>query len=313
MATTVTPPQAVSQGTIAAEAVAAGLTNPAAASHIIAPITPTFVPAVVNPAAQAAEDAAAAANRAAILPTVSGGTPFNIPAGNPVFTVPGNPNVIDYNAERTWFETQYGKDPLGILSPSATAQPGSANYALSREYYTLNPSQNFINLTNEYAAQQGRTLTSGIGQTVQPTYTASQTYDLSSAAGIAAMLAGRSGSGTPQTTTKSLLDIATAEGYTGSSATVSGMNIMPTIDKAALAQGAPLTLPSSALPSSAMTGGTLTLLGPGIGPMNTASRSDVKVAIDQITGEISEYAKDPWGNYSLIGGVSRYVLNHCRI
>ena len=124
MPETVIPPQTVPQGIIAAEAVAAGLTNPAAASHIIAPITPP-VNLSSNPAAQAAEDAAAAANHAATLPIVSGGTPFNIPAGNPVFTVPGNPNVIDYNAERTWFETQYGKDPLGILSPSETAQPGS--------------------------------------------------------------------------------------------------------------------------------------------------------------------------------------------
>ena len=304
MPETVIPPQTVPQGTIAAEAVAAGLTNPAAASHIIVPITPP-VNLSFNPAAQAAEDAAAAANHAATLPIVSGGTPFNIPAGNPVFTVPGNPNVIDYNAERTWFETQYGKDPLGILSPSETAQPGSANYDLSRTYYTQNPSQNFINLTNEYAAQHGLSL-SGAGAYQQPTYSAPQTYDLSSAAGIAAMLAGRSGGGTPQTTTQSLLDIATAEGYTGPSAVVSGMNIMPTIDKAALAQGPALTLPSSAFPSSAMTGGTLTFLGPGIGPMNTSSRSDVKVAVDQITGEISEYAKDAWGNYGLIGGVSRY-------
>lgn len=264
---------------------------------------------MTDSAAQAAEDAAAAANHAAIVAPANTGTAFTIPSNTPVFTQGGANGAIDYNAERTYIMGNMGYDPLGQLSPSATAQPGSANYGLSREYYTLNPDSEFNSLTAQYATQHSNILTESSGAagvngvTGQTNYTAPAVYDTSSAAGIAAMLAGISG-GVPQTTS-SLIDIARTEGYTGPALVTSGISTMPTItsvDRATLAQGAALTLPESAL-----TGGTLTLYGPGIGAMNTAHREGVKVAVSPLTGEISEYTLDPWGNYGLIGGASRYA------
>ena len=264
---------------------------------------------MTDSAAQAAEDAAAAANHAAIVAPANTGTAFTIPSNTPVFTQGGANGAIDYNAERTYIMENMGYDPLGQLSPSATAQPGSANYGLSREYYTLNPDSEFNSLTAQYATQHSNILTESSGAagvngvTGQTNYTAPAVYDTSSAAGIAAMLAGVSG-GVPQTTS-SLIDIARTEGYTGPALVTSGISTMPTItsvDRATLAQGAALTLPESAL-----TGGTLTLYGPGIGAMNTAYREGVKVAVSPLTGEISEYTLDPWGNYGLIGGAGRYA------
>ena len=264
---------------------------------------------MTDSAAQAAEDAAAAANHAAIVAPANTGTAFTIPSNTPVFTQGGANGAIDYNAERTYIMENMGYDPLGQLSPSATAQPGSANYGLSREYYTLHPDSEFNSLIAQYATQHSNILTESSGAvgvsgvTGQTNYTAPAVYDTSSAAGIAAMLAGVSG-GVPRTTS-SLIDIARTEGYTGPALVTSGISTMPTItsvDRATLAQGAALTLPESAL-----TGGTLTLYGPGIGAMNTAYREGVKVAVSPLTGEISEYTLDPWGNYGLIGGAGRYA------
>ena len=266
------------------------------------PSTSSVTTATTVSAAQLAEDAAAAANIAARTAPVSTGQSFNIPSNVPVFTTGGSTGAIDYGAERSYIMANYGYDPLGQLSPSATALPGSANYALSQSYYTAHPDTAFTTLNTEYVAQHGLSL-SGAGAYQQPTYSAPQTYDTSSAAGIAAMLAARSGGGTPQATTTSLMDIARTEGYKGSSLTTSGIDVSAPIDKAALAQGPALTLPASALTG----GGTLSLIGPGIGAMNTDIRSNVKVAVDPLTGEISEYTLDPWGNFGLIGGAGRYA------
>lgn len=229
--------------------------------------------------------------------TGSVGTPWNIPAGVAIFVQPGSGGkVIDYDTTRQNYMSMYGVDPLGQVQPNQNASPGSANYEMSRTYYSNNPSQQFQDLNAQYQQQQGNTLTFGMysssGISRQSTSEPTPVYDMSTAAGIAAYTARQGG-----TVTADTARIAFQEGYIGSLNVVSGMSTVLIPDKAALAQGNALTIPASVLPGS-----TVTTYVP-YGSYAQTELLNTKDIINQISGEIGIYQLSKGGYYyKLIGG-----------
>ena len=79
------------------------------------------------------------------------GTPWNIPSNVAMFTEAGSSGkVLDYAATLANYKAMYGVDPTGASSPNANATPGSADYEMSRTYYSNNPSQRATDITNQY-------------------------------------------------------------------------------------------------------------------------------------------------------------------
>ena len=230
--------------------------------------------------------------------TSSVGTPWNIPAGVAVFVQPGSGGqVLDYTATLNSYKAMYGTDPTGASSPNPNATAGSADYEMSRTYYSNNPSQRFQDLNTQYQQQQGNTLTYGqyssSGISRQSTSTPTPVYDMSTAAGIAAYTARQGGS-----VTDSMAAIARSEGYTGQLNTTSGISTIATPSHTYAADIA--RTGSTRILASDLSGPSATFYTP-VGSYAQVEIPDAKAVISE-SGEISIYAP-----YYIGGQKSRYL------
>jgi hypothetical protein len=194
------------------------------------------------------------------------GTPFAIPSNVAMFIVPGT-NTLDYAATRSRIMSEYGYDPLGQISPSATLQPGSEGYEMSRTYYLANPSPLFQSLTEQYAQQHIQQHTPGFANVL----TEYQAQVLAS--------------GVPTSQVRGL------EGYSGSQISSAANRYVTEYNQDIVTR------------ASQPQGGTVTLTGP-FGSIS--SIENAKIIVDPLTGEIGAYTQNYHGSWGLIGGVGRY-------
>ncbi len=227
------------------------------------------------------------------------GTPWNIPSGVAMFVQAGSGGtVLDYEATRQRYMAEYGVDPLGLITPDPNSSVGSAAYNLSREYYFNNPSQRFQDLITQYAQQQGNTLTQGMYNSSsisrQPTYSQTPTFDMSTAAGIAAYTARQGGS-----ITADLASIAATEGYSGPLSIVSGREMLATPSKTYAADVA--RTGATTILASDLSGPSATFYAP-VGSYYKVELPDSK-AVYSAAGEIGIYSP-----YYINGQLSKYLI-----
>lgn len=268
------------------------------------------------------------------------GTPFTIPGNTAIFVSPSNSNVLDYNATRAAIMAEQGYDPLGQVQPNPNAVQGSADYEMSRTYYSAHPSARFQEIQQQYYQQHYAAELSKAS--FQP-YNTPETLAMVGQRAIDLGMATQSGNISRENlqynlslmarqysvAPSSLVSLAaTGSNYIANVAAQetaqragNGLMVLPT----PFVSNAPPTYIPGSLVISPLAGEipvmispvlkaqvaeylwptpqTVTLIGP-FGSVHEIEKA--KVALDPLTGEISAWTGNYHGTWGLIGGVGRF-------
>ena len=189
---------------------------------------------------------------------------------------PGGQASANYNS----IVAAYGQQHYTTVGSSSGAYQQSQGYSLTPTYYDTSSAAGIAAQVGRYGALEYNPLSGGVALTA-----IAEGYNPNLVSVASATNNSVSGYAVPITSVRSLSEVR------------SGIDVAPTFDKAALAQGAALTVPASA-----MTGGTVTTYVPN-GNYAQTELLGTKDIINPISGEIAIYQLSAGGYYyKLIGG-----------